>query len=113
MLRYNTMATDGDDIKLSVGIDEFDKYYMPSLEFCNVEPKNYPGQTEIWDNEDYIWGKFYKFLKRFDESRLKKKDKEKFANIWSELNANIVKELIEMLDKGIELGWYTHETERT
>ena len=104
MLRYNVMSTTFDDIKLNIGIDENDKFYLPSLEFCNVKDKN--GWTEYWDNEDYIWGKFYKFLKRYEEGRMKKKDKKEFADIWDELSPDVVKELIEILDKGIELGWY-------
>lgn len=106
MLRYNTMATDSDEIKLTVGIDNKDKFYMPCIEFTNVMDKEHKDQFIMWDNEDFIWGEFYEFLQRFSKNELRSEDKFEYADIWSELNLDVVKQLLEILDKAKQLGWY-------
>lgn len=76
------------------------------IEFNGLKDQDYPSQDVFWDNDDFIFGKFYKFLKRWDENRLKKKDEDKFQEIWPILTDDLVSELIEMLDLAIEKEWY-------
>ena len=60
----------------------------------------------VWDNDDFIFGKFYKFLIRYKCNKLKDKDEKKFKEIWSMLNEDVVSELIEMLEFALEKKWY-------
>jgi hypothetical protein len=76
------------------------------IEFNGLKDPSYPEQDLSWDNDDFIFGKFYKFLKRWDNKRLKKKDEEKFQEIWTILTDDLVGELIEMLDLALEKQWY-------
>ena len=76
------------------------------IEFNGLKDSSYPSQDVCWDNHDFIFGKFYKFLKRWDNKRLKKKDEEKFQEIWTILTDDLVGELIEMLDLALEKQWY-------
>jgi hypothetical protein len=78
----------------------------PWIEFNGLKDPSYPEQDLSWDNDDFIFGKFYKFLKRWDNKRLKKKDEEKFQEIWPILTDDLVGELIEMLDLALEKEWY-------
>jgi hypothetical protein len=78
----------------------------PWIEFNGLKDPCYYSQDLCWDNHDFIFGKFYKFLKRWDNKRLKKKDEEKFQEIWTILTDDLVTELIEMLDLALEKQWY-------
>jgi len=78
----------------------------PWIEFNGLKDSSYPEQDLCWDNHDFIFGKFYKFLKRWDNKRLKKKDEEKFQEIWTILTDDLVSELLEMLDLALEKQWY-------
>lgn len=110
MIIYNTIATENDDIKLNIGVDaDTGKFYMPSIEFCNIKSVKYPEQTVFWDNDKFIFEKFYRFLKRFDKNELKKKDEKKFLDVWNELNVDVVKDLINILDRAKQLGWYDNK----
>lgn len=112
MFRYDTIANDSDDIQLSaLVILKTGKREMSSIEFKQLRNKNFPDLTLLWDNDSFIFGKFYKFLKRWKEGRLKKKDKEKFADIWSILDDDVVNELIEMIEYALEEKWYEPKTE--
>ena len=76
------------------------------IEFNGLKDQDYPSQDVFWDNDNFIFGKFYKFLKRWDENRLKKKDEDKFQEIWPILTDDLVGELLEMLDLALEKEWY-------
>ena len=76
------------------------------IEFNGLKDQDYPSQDVFWDNDNFIFGKFYKFLKRWDENRLKKKDEDKFQEIWPILTDDLVSELIDMLELAIEKEWY-------
>jgi len=76
-----------------------------TIEFPEIMNKEYPEQTLMWDNPRFIFGKFYKFLYRWEEGRLKKKDKETFSDIWHILTDELVEDVIEMLEEAICLGW--------
>lgn len=76
------------------------------IEFNSLKDPSYPSQDLCWDNDDFIFGKFYRFLKRWDNKRLKKKDEEKFQDIWSILTDDTVSELLEMLDLALEKEWH-------
>lgn len=71
-----------------------------------IEFKDLEKGSVIWDNDNFVFIKFYKFLKRWKNEKLKKKDKNTFEDIWLFLDDNSVKELIQMLDYAIEKGWY-------
>jgi len=83
---------------------------MPWIEFLTIKNKEYPDQNLCWDNDDYIFGKFYKFLKRWKRKELKKKDKKEFEDIWHILNDQTVEELIEMIEYALKKGWYEPKT---
>ena len=105
MYRYNTIASDAGEVELvkmhsSIWID-----------FTKVMDKEYPTLTLVWDNEDFIFGKFYRFLKRWNNNQLKKKDKEEFEDIWDILTDDLVEEMLAMLDLAITEGWYERKTE--
>ena len=53
--------------------------------------------------------KFYKFLRRYKNHKLKKKDKSNYDDIWTILTDERVEEIIYILDSAIEQGWYTRE----
>ena len=76
------------------------------IEFNSLKDPSYPEQDLCWDNDDFIFGKFYKFLNRWDNKRLKKKDEDKFQEIWPILTDDTVSELLEMLDLALEKEWY-------
>jgi hypothetical protein len=79
------------------------------IEFNSLKDQDYPNQDVVWDNDEFIFGKFYKFLKRWDENRLKKKDEKIFKDIWPILTDVVVSELIEMLEFALEKKWYEFE----
>jgi hypothetical protein len=74
------------------------------IEFRN-HPDN-PNQDVFWDNDNYIFTKFYKFLKRWHDNKLKEKDEKKFKDIWPILTDDIIYELIEMIEFALEKEWY-------
>ena len=80
------------------------------IEFDNVKSPDYPNQTLCWDNDDFIFIKFYKFLIRYKCNKLKDKDKKKYDDVWLILNQDVVSELIDMLEYAIEKKWYERKT---
>lgn len=108
MYRYNTIASENDYAKLEGLVNDRTGEVMPQwiwLDFISIKSKEYPKQTVTWDNPDWIFGKFYKFLKRYILGECKKKDKEMFFDIWETLDKETAEDLKEMLDEAIKLGW--------
>lgn len=91
------------DFVLSVGVDDKNGYFMPSLTFNK-------GMNDIyWDNEDYIFVRFRQFLKRWKDRELISDDKKEFKEIWDLLNKDSVDDLIEMIEQALKRGWYKPE----
>lgn len=117
IMEYHTLATDADDIKLSVLKDtETGKYFMPSLEFINVKDREYPDQTLFWDNEDYIFGPFKEFLKHCKKRQSKGKHikhryYEEYQDIWHILTPENVNQLWDMIELAEKYGWYVKKEE--
>lgn len=84
---------------------------MPWIEFKTIKNKEYPNQDLCWDNDYYIFVKFYKFLKRWMRKEIRKRDKKEFEDIWHVLNDKRVEELILMIELALEQGWYEPKTE--
>jgi hypothetical protein len=105
MNHTEAIENDKKNIKL-VRLVYDDKNGKTWIEFTILINPDYTEQSEFWDNDNFIFGKFYKFLKRWKNDKIKKKDKEMFKDVWSILNDDIVIELIDMLDFAIEKGWY-------
>lgn len=84
---------------------------MPWIEFKTIKNKEYSDQNLVWDNDNYVFSKFYKFLKRWRKKEIKKKDRKEFEDIWYVLNDKRVEELIEMIEYALEKGWYESKTE--
>jgi len=82
------------------------------IEFNSLKNPEYPNQNVMWDNDNFIFTKFYKFLKRLKKGELKKKDREKFNDVWLILTDNTVRELIEMLEFALEKQWYKPKEEK-
>jgi hypothetical protein len=100
------IENDKGDIKL-VRLIYIDHKSEAFIEFNSIKHPNYPDQHLSWDNDNFIFGKFYKFLKRWKNGKLKKKDEEKFKDVWPILiNINVVDELIEMIEFALEKEWY-------
>jgi len=113
MNHAETIENDKGDIKL-VRLSYIDHKSEAYIEFNKTMQHdyldqyyhNYSDQYLIWDNADFIFGKFYKFLKRWKNRKLKEKDEEKFKDIWAILTDDVVRELIEMLEFALEKEWY-------
>jgi hypothetical protein len=103
MMKYLTIASDEDDIKLSALIGKDGEGIMPSLVF--VHESGNESKDIYWDNPDYIFGDLVKFLDRWTNRSCKKGDKKEFSDIWKLLNEEFVLELSEILKEGITLGW--------
>jgi len=103
MNHAETIENDKGDIKL-VRLSYIDHNSEAFIEF-----NNHPDNTKkyvVWDNANFIFTKFYKFLKRWKNRRMKKNDEEKFKDIWPILTDDVVRELIEMLEFALEKEWY-------
>ena len=103
MNHAETIENDKGDIKLVRLV------YSDHKSEAFIEFNNHPDNAKkyvVWDNADFIFTKFYKFLKRWKNRRMKKKDEEKFKDIWPILTDDVVRELIEMLEFGLEKEWY-------
>lgn len=81
------------------------RYYMPWITFKNIQNKKYPSQNLTWDNVDFIFGDFYKFLLHYLDRYVSEKEKNLFADIYAEINDEEANILLEMLQEGIKLGW--------
>jgi hypothetical protein len=111
MYKFSTITSENQEIELVCLYST--KTGLPvdvSIEFKNIMDKDYPTLPLVWDNDHFIFGKFYRFLTRWDKKSLKKKDEEKFKDIWHRLTEDLVKEMLEMLDSAIMDGWYERKT---
>jgi hypothetical protein len=108
MNHAETIENDKGDIKL-VRLVYSDHNSEAWIEFNSLKEPKYPNQDVVWDNDDFIFGKFYKFLIRYKCNKLKKNDKKKYDDVWSILNQDVVSELIDMLELALEKKWYEFE----
>lgn len=95
---YHTIANNDDDIKLSI-MEGNKGLYASSIEF------KLEGEHEIfWDNPDFIFGTLLESLKRFRDRKMTNADEIILENLtW--LNEDYCLDIIEIIEKGIELGW--------
>lgn len=105
MNHAETIENDKGDIKL-VRLVYSDHNSEAWIEFNSLKNQDYPNQDIIWDNDDFIFGKFYKFLIRYKCNKLKDKDEKKYKEVLSILNQDVVSELIDMLELALEKEWY-------
>ena len=105
------IENDKGDIRL-VRLILNDRYSETWIEFNGLKDPDYPDQYINWDNDDFIFGKFYKFLKRLKKGELKKKDRENFNDVWIILTDDTVRELIEMIQFALEKEWYKPKEEK-
>jgi hypothetical protein len=82
------------------------------IEFNSLKDPEYPNQNVMWDNDNFIFTKFYKFLFRYKDNKLKKKDEKKYSDVWPILNQYTVGELIKMLEYAKEREWYKPKEEK-
>jgi hypothetical protein len=105
MNHAETIENDKGDIKL-VRLIYSHRNSEAWIEFNDLKEPKYPKKDIIWDNDDFIFGKFYKFLIRYKCNKLKDKDEKKYKEVFSILNQDVVSELIDMLELAIEKKWY-------
>ena len=90
---YSTITCDDETFKITANWDEEKKkYYGISIVFDEK------GKDIFWDNDDYIFGKFYNILKKYKFDILTDEDKEEIFQVYELLNNDIVLDLIECLD---------------
>jgi hypothetical protein len=106
MNHAETIENDKGDIKL-VRIIYDHRKSEAWIEFNNHHDN--AKKDVVWDNDEFIFGKFYKFLIRYKCNKLKKNDKKKYDDVWSILNQDVVSELIDMLEFALEKKWYEFE----
>lgn len=103
MNHTETIENDKGDIKLVRLV------YSDHKSEAFIEFNNHPDNEKkyiVWDNADFIFGKFYKFLIRYKCNKLKDKDEKKYKEVLSILNQDVVSELIEMIEFALEKEWY-------
>lgn len=107
MFKYDIISSENGEVILEgyKGQEDEVKPQWVTIEFTEVMNKEFPKQTLMWDNPAFIFGKFYKFLKRWEKKELKKKDKKNFSDIWDILTTELVKDMIEMLEEAKRLNW--------
>jgi len=104
MIQYHVLATDENDIQLSIMLNK-KGYYMPSLlfkqEFLDIPKDIY------WDNENFLFKTFYLFLTRYKNKTLFNKDRETFQEIIHLLeDGDTIDQLIEIFETAIKQKWY-------
>jgi hypothetical protein len=99
-----SINSDSDKFTLEANYDfENSEFYMPSLSFNHI--KDTSGYSITWDHVPFLYGSFLPFLKRSLEGKSNIKDVLDFAPVINTLDKDSTKELVEILEKGIELGW--------
>ncbi len=103
-MEYHIISDIGnEDFKLNIGVDDRGNFFMPSLTFEGIKDEY---GSIYWDNEDYIFGEFYEFLKRYIHRTLKETDVQEFVSIWEIMDQDNAETLLTMLDRALEKGWY-------
>ena len=110
MVQWTTIANYDESIELSALCNENgameDSIWIT---FNEINDGKYPNMKLTWDNPDFIFKKFYKFLLRWENKSLKDKDYINYTDIWIILTDERVEEIINILDSAIEQGWYIRE----
>lgn len=90
---YSTVTCDDATFKITANWNDKKKeYYGISIVFDEK------GKDIFWDNDDFIFGKFYNILQKYKFNILTDEDKYEIAEIYELLNNDIVLDLIECLD---------------
>ena len=107
MFKYDRISSENGEAILEgyKGKGDIVKPDWVTIEFPELRHEEYPDQTLMWDNPSFIFGKFRKFLSRWQRKELKKKDKENFSDIWGILTDEVVMDFVEMLEEAERLGW--------
>ena len=109
----NTESIENNDGDIKLVRLVYDHYKSQAwIEFNSLKDPEYPNQNVMWDNDNFIFTKFYKFLFRYKNNKLKDKDKKKYKEIYSILNQDVVSELIEMLEFAKKKEWYKPKEEK-
>ena len=99
-----------EDYTLEANIDynKNNRFYMPALTFLNCKDPNYPDRDMSWDNDEYLLllhsalVKYRDFIKYTEEEIEVLKDLSETIND----NRNDFPIILEMLQKGIDLGMF-------
>lgn len=103
---YGTIQNYPETVKLTALWDCIrEKYVMPSIEFDNHEDF----KDEFWDNDDWIFGYFYDFLKRWKSRTITMEDIE--TDLYqdykgNEWNEDRISDIIDIIEQALELNWY-------
>lgn len=103
------LATNGDKFHLCCLMEKDFKEICKDfiwLEFTEIKDKTYPDQNMVWDNSDYLFVTFYKFLNAYLNRSLTPQDKEEFEDIYDYLDDNKCNDLLELLNTAKNLNWY-------
>ena len=112
MFQTTTLHTGSGEIEMTTFLTEEgvpDKELpMIWIEFHDIMSDLDPEESICWDNEDYLFEKFYPFLLRWKSRWCFPTDYKDFADVWQyfEDNEELIDELIEMFDVALKQGWY-------
>jgi hypothetical protein len=111
MVQHTRIESDDASIELCILTDRNGNWShdMIWITFNELNDENYPDMKLSWDNSDFIFIKFYKFLHRWKNKTLKRKDRANYDDIWIILTDERVEEIIDMIDSAINQGWYIRE----
>jgi len=97
---YKTICTCDDNNRICANFDEERmKYYMPYLHM------DIHGKNLVWDNFTFVVEEFYPFLKRWQEKKITIADELQYPEIWDLLTEDWAADIIEIIEKAIELKW--------
>ena len=102
---YHVIANNSDEIQLSVSEDE-KGLYMPSFE---VKFREDDKSVFYVDSVDWIFGEFRVALLNY-KNRVMREEDEKIIDEEDWINEEYADDILEILNKGIELKW--HEVKR-
>jgi hypothetical protein len=98
IMMYHTIANSQDNIKLSV-MEGNKGLYMPSLQWIEDDKEIFYA-----DNPSWIFGDFLDTLTGYINRNMKASDMENLKYLPYQ-DEDTIRDIIEILEKGIELGW--------
>jgi hypothetical protein len=102
LIVYRAIANEDHTIELSVGEDlTKGVLYYPSLTFLDHPTM----KDEYWDNENFIFEKFYQFASRWKNRRMINSDLLEFQFVLNKLDEESMNTLIDIIELAKELGW--------
>ena len=106
MFQTITIHNEEDTIKLSC-LFMNDKCSDVSLEWCELKDKDFPEFNVFWDNSEFLFNEFYQFLIKYKNDELTYEELlTSYPEIITEIDDDVVGELIEMFNEAIKQGWY-------